>query len=144
MGTVKDRLQEYLDYKGITPYRMEKELGKTKGYWKNTKNPTSEFITLFVQKYNDISAEWLLRGKGGMLQPVEDNGGDDASHVTTPAAASPDIQLTALLKMLDRKDDTIRRQAEEIGTLKERLSTTDTDKGEDASGAAPQPFVHAG
>lgn len=65
---VRDRMQEYLDYKGITPYRLEKDLGKTKGYWGKTKNPTAEFITLFVARYNDISESWLLTGKGEMLK----------------------------------------------------------------------------
>lgn len=61
-------MQEYLDSKGISAYRLEKDLGKTKGYWGKTKNPTAEFITLFVNKYADISESWLLTGEGEMLK----------------------------------------------------------------------------
>lgn len=70
---VRDRMQEYLNYKGITAYRLEKDLGKTKGYWGKTKNPTAEFITLFVEKYNDVSEAWLLTGEGEMLKGGKSN-----------------------------------------------------------------------
>lgn len=72
-------MQEYLDFSGITAYRMEKDLGKSKNYWGNTKNPTAEFITLFLDKYRNVSAEWLLRGEGDMLTTQEDsvNGSND-------------------------------------------------------------------
>lgn len=81
---VRDRMQEYLDYKGITPYRLEKDLGKTKGYWGKTKNPTAEFITLFVARYNDISESWLLTGEGEMLKDMRQTDAvqDTASNPT--------------------------------------------------------------
>ena len=71
---VRDRMQEYLNYKGITPYRLEKDLSKTKGYWGKTKNPTAEFITSFVAKYKDVSESWLLTGEGEMLKVASSDG----------------------------------------------------------------------
>lgn len=34
---VKDKIQQYLDYKGISAYRLEADAGLSKGYWGKTK-----------------------------------------------------------------------------------------------------------
>jgi len=64
---LRNRMQEYLDFKGVSDYRLEIELDKSKGSWGKANNPTSDFITRFAKHYPDLSAEWLLRGIGEML-----------------------------------------------------------------------------
>lgn len=66
--TARERIQKYLDYRGITGYRFEKEIGKSKGTWASCKNPTAEFLCKVVDIYTELSAEWLLRGEGEMIK----------------------------------------------------------------------------
>lgn len=65
--TVKEKIQEYLEYKGISPTAAERELGWGVGAFTKAKSITVDRAKEFLLLYNDLSAEWLLRGKGEML-----------------------------------------------------------------------------
>ena len=69
--STKERLVEYLDFKGITKYRAEAELGWSNKSIANGKNFTAERLGEFVTKYNDVSLEWLLFGTGEMMKPKD-------------------------------------------------------------------------
>lgn len=66
---VKDRIKEYIEYKGITDYRFEKDMSLSKGYINKAKNPTADILMKMCGIYTDLSSEWLLRGEGPMLKP---------------------------------------------------------------------------
>ena len=69
--TVIEKMVEYQKYRGLSDYAIEKALGKSKGYWHTCKNPTAGIIQLFLEKFPDVSAEWLLRGEGEMIRGRE-------------------------------------------------------------------------
>ena len=66
-----ERFKEYLDYKGIANYRAETECGLSNGLIKNALKVGSALGSDKLEKilsvYQDLSAEWLLRGTGSML-----------------------------------------------------------------------------
>lgn len=68
---VLERIKEYLDYKGISVSAFEKSIGMSNAsFSKSLKNGgaigTDKLENILTQ-YNDLSAEWLLRGNGDML-----------------------------------------------------------------------------
>lgn len=65
--TVKDRIQQYIDYKGISIYRLEASAELSKGYWAKTKSISADVVMKISRIYTDISTDWLLRGEGEML-----------------------------------------------------------------------------
>lgn len=65
---IKERIQQYLEYKDISIYRLEATAGLSKGYWAKTKSISAEVAIKISRLYTDISAEWLLRGEGEMLK----------------------------------------------------------------------------
>ena len=65
--TVKDRIQQYIDYKGISIYRLEASAELSKGYWSKTKSISADVVMKISRIYTDISTDWLLRGEGEML-----------------------------------------------------------------------------
>lgn len=65
---IKEKIKQYLNFKGISDYRVEKELSLSKGYINKAKNPTSDVLMKLCGIYTDISAEWLLRGEGDMIK----------------------------------------------------------------------------
>ena len=70
----------------------------------------------------DISADWLLTGRGDMLKTEQ------------PAAAKTDPELV----------DTIRQQAQEIGQLKERIAQLEREGGKDVSTAHSETVARVG
>jgi len=66
--TVKQRLVEYLKYKGIGQNKFEKLAGISNGYISNLKSaPGAEHLTKILNAADDMSKEWLLTGEGPML-----------------------------------------------------------------------------
>lgn len=66
--TVKQRLVEYLRYKGIGQNKFEKLAGISNGYISNLKSaPGAEHLTKILNAADDMSKEWLLTGEGPML-----------------------------------------------------------------------------
>ena len=88
----KEKISEYLKYKGISIYRLEADSEMSKGYWYKTKSISAEVLARIACVYSDLSAEWLLRGKGDMILK-EDN---------TPAPASVDHDELVALRAENR------------------------------------------
>ena len=103
--TVKDRIQQYIEYKGISVYRLEASAELSKGYWAKTKSISADVVMKISRIYTDLSSEWLLRGEGSMLK--EDKTGVTLlSHSKVPETLSSqdiilyDISAAANLKTL--------------------------------------------
>ena len=67
-STAVERLKMYLCEKGITTRNFEMSIGKSNGYMNGVKNIPSNVLEEILDKYRDLSAEWLLRGTGDMFQ----------------------------------------------------------------------------
>lgn len=68
---VTDRLQEYLNFRKISPYTFERTCGIANGYLKKQMKGKgsigSEIVERITDKYKDLNITWLLTGKGQML-----------------------------------------------------------------------------
>ena len=106
---VKDRINEYIEYKGITVYRLEVSTGMSKSYWAKTRNISADVLLKIACLYLDLSAEWLLRGKGDMILK-EDN---------TPVPASVDHdELVAL-----RAENRVLRELLNLRSSEKKMET---------------------
>ena len=45
--TIKEKIQKYIDYKGVSVYRLEAEAGLSKGYWGKTKSISADIEAAF-------------------------------------------------------------------------------------------------
>lgn len=66
--TVKERICSFLASKGITPTAAEKLMGWGKGTITKSSSLSSDKLEEFVLQFPEVSAEWLLCGKGEMLK----------------------------------------------------------------------------
>ena len=57
--TIKEKIQKYIDYKGISVYRLEADAGLSKGYWGKTKSISADIAMKISRIYGDMSTEWL-------------------------------------------------------------------------------------
>lgn len=68
---VTDRLQEFLNYKNISPYTFERSCGIANGYLKKQIKGKgtlgSDIVERITEKFRDLNVTWLMTGKGQML-----------------------------------------------------------------------------
>lgn len=70
--TISQRLKQFVDYKGFTINKFSALIGASNSYFnkvfsKNT-NIGSDRIEKILEEFEELSAEWLLTGKGKMLK----------------------------------------------------------------------------
>lgn len=82
MKTIVNRLKEYLDYKSISVSVAEKEINISNASlskpFKNNTSIKTDTLEKFLITYPEISPEWLLTGKGSMLN--EDSTPDNINY----------------------------------------------------------------
>lgn len=68
MDTIESRLKQFLQMEGISPASFADTLGMQRSgishLLNGRNNPSYDFITKMLQSYPELSAEWLLIGKG--------------------------------------------------------------------------------
>lgn len=76
--TVKERISEFQRAKGYTDYAFEKVIGKGRGSWHSTTNPSANFLSLIFTTFPELSTEYVFRGVGDMVKG-NTNGTEDVS-----------------------------------------------------------------
>lgn len=78
MDTIESRLRQFLQMEGISPASFADALGMQRSgisHLLNGRNhPSYDFITKMLQRYPEVSADWLLMGKG---KPYKNSGSVD-------------------------------------------------------------------
>ena len=70
--TVKERLIQYLQFKGIGRNKFEALAGISSGYISNLKSaPGATHLTKILTAAPDLNQQWLLTGEGNMLKTAE-------------------------------------------------------------------------
>lgn len=67
-STIKAKILEYLDFKGITKYEFYKNTGVSNGVLSQKSGMSEENTMRFISHYSDISLDWLLKDKGDMIK----------------------------------------------------------------------------
>lgn len=129
MGKFIERLQFFQEKMGINDNQMTVKaslsvglLGKAK---KSGKDMAAESIEKILCAYPELSADWLLTGRGNMTKEAEDK---------------PPMSDTGTVMQLV---DTIRQQAQEIGQLKERIAQLENSGGQNVSDADSETVARA-
>lgn len=125
MGKFIERLQLFMEKQGINDNQMTVKAGLSVGLLgkakKSGKDMAAESIEKILYSYPELSAEWLLAGRGEMLKAETDSG-----------TQTPDTFMQLV--------ETIRQQAEEIGQLREQLERM----GRIAAAADREPAARVG
>ena len=64
----KERIYQYLNFKGISPTKAESMLSWGKGALTKQSSISVDKLEEFFLLFPDLSAEWLMRGEGEMLR----------------------------------------------------------------------------
>lgn len=67
--TVKERLIEFMKYKGLSQAKFEKSVGLSNGYINQLRHaPSIGKLQIIISAYPDLNPDWLLHGTGDMLK----------------------------------------------------------------------------
>lgn len=70
--SVKQRLIQFIKYKGIGQGKFEKTVGLSNGYINQLRHsPSPQKIQMIIGAYPDLNQSWLLTGEGEMLNSVK-------------------------------------------------------------------------
>ena len=115
-----DRIKEIIKYKGISTRKFCMEIGVANGFFDKVRDVGTEKALKILNRYPDISPEWLITGKGAMLREAS-AGKPQTATVAAPAAmperAPAAAEAVIYKEILDKKDSEIRELNREIGAL---------------------------
>lgn len=142
---------------GVSPTVVENVVGTRRG------KPSFDFLEKVCANAN-ISAEWLLMGKGEMLMDmfefrktpmvfhsdperyVEDKDDKSDEVDTPPISSNSDSKVVQdkeanemLLRLLKDKDESIGNLREEVGRLKERIAQLEREKNDSSASYQTAP-----
>ena len=100
---VKERVNELLISQSLSVRKLSEQIGvpqKTLNNQVNVSNPallTLETILLILERFPNVSTEWLLRGNGSMFLDEKESSSDS---YTTPAKRTSDYRI----KVIEKED----------------------------------------
>lgn len=100
---VKERVNELLISQSLSVRKLSEQIGvpqKTLNNQVNVSNPallTLETILLILERFPNVSTEWLLRGNGSMFLDGKESSSDSD---TTPAKRTSDYRI----KVIEKED----------------------------------------
>lgn len=66
--TIKERLRKYVSFLSIPRNEFEMRIKSSGGFLSNNSEPNGKLLISILDKYPDLSAEWLMRGEGEMIR----------------------------------------------------------------------------
>lgn len=90
ISTQKERILQFIDYKGITKNKFYTETGIANGVLDKKSGLSMETVEKFYNVYPEINLKWLITGKGNMINRIEQKDGsnstlsDDAKEIYSP------------------------------------------------------------
>lgn len=131
---VKDRIFEYLKYKGVSITKAESLLCWSKGALLKSNSISSDRLGEFYLHFCDVSPEWLLTGKVEMLKkPTNQEASGNVSDLEAEksflekeffylkAIRDKNADLIKAMDVIEEKDKEILRLKAEIESLKGML-----------------------
>lgn len=98
---LRARLQEFIEYKGMTKHKFESICNFSSRYISNVNNITGDKLETISNKFPELNIDWLVTGRGEMLNiphvTASNNSCGDNSCQTIMAAGN-DINKTMTAK----------------------------------------------
>ena len=153
--TIKDKIVAFLRLQNIKKSDFFEATGIQPSNFKGKNmlsQPGGDMLVKILTIYPELSAEWLMRGDGEMLRgsryaKIVDS--TSTQHSANNINEILDKQNTAsgvlnrLFDSLSEKEDILRKQAEEIGGLKERIKQLEYELKKHASVVSDSSIANA-
>lgn len=118
--SIKEKLAQYIKYKGISVNSFENSAGLSRGYYRKTNHISADALSKICGVYEDLSAEWLLRDCGNMLLANQSVGNITDSTVTGVNVSGDGISINS-----DRYEELInivRKHQDQISEFQKQIN----------------------
>ena len=115
ISPIKQRILLFVKKLDISKREFYAKIEVSRGTLESKTGITEDVICRFLKAYPEVNVDWLITGEGDMCKTK-----DFATH--------ENVSIPDLISQL-------KEQAEEIGRLKERITTLEREKGKSASHA---------
>ena len=119
--TAKSRILQFLEYKGVSKYSIEKKIGSN-GFLSSGKEIMSDKLRFIYEQFADLNLVWVITGEGDMLTKPNAN---KVSHVSEPPAAQYGRRTEAAEKtdrsIIDRLTILLEKKEAELDELKDEI-----------------------
>ena len=123
-STINCRIREFINYLDITDSAFAKKIGVTQSviasmFLRGTE-PSAKVISSILAVFDDISAEWLLRGKGEMLISANQSKDENTERISRLVDTIATLQgtINEQLKTIQALQEKERRLNGELAMLK--------------------------
>lgn len=123
-NTINGRIREFINYLDITDSAFAKKIGVTQSviasmFLRGTE-PSAKVISSVLAVFDDISAEWLLRGKGEMLISANQSKDENTERISRLVDTIATLQgtINEQLKTIQVYEDKVRKLNGELTMLK--------------------------
>lgn len=123
-STINGRIKEFINYLDITDSAFAKKIGVTQSviasmFLRGTE-PSAKVISSILAVFDDISAEWLLRGKGEMLISANQSKDENTERISRLVDTIATLQgtINEQLKTIQALQEKERRLNGELAMLK--------------------------
>lgn len=115
---IRNRIVKYIDHKMISKYKFYQIIGVSNGFLDKTGSIGSDKCEKISYVFPDLNMTWLLTGKGEMIL---ESSTETVPPITTPISHNMDTESFVYKKLLQEKEEEIKKLNREIGRLEERL-----------------------
>lgn len=123
-STINGRIREFINYLDITDSAFAKKIGVTQSviasmFLRGTE-PSAKVISSVLAVFDDISAEWLLRGKGEMLISANQSKDENTERISRLVDTIATLQgtINEQSKTIQVYEDKVRKLNGELTMLK--------------------------
>lgn len=127
-STINGRIREFINYLDITDSAFAKKIGVTQSviasmFLRGTE-PSAKVIHSILAVFDDISAEWLLRGKGEMLISANQSKDENTERISRLVDTIATLQgtINEQAKTIQVYEDKVRKLNGELTMLKNERS----------------------
>ena len=125
---VKQNILYFIEKQNISKYELYRKTGISNGILSQKGEMSEENTIKFLSFYTEVSADWLLTGKGEMLktstQSITQNGNTNVNNGHNVSGQGNIIKQTndELMEIIREKDKQIAEKDKQIAMLIEKIS----------------------
>jgi hypothetical protein len=127
--TVKDRVREFVKFKGITMSQFERMCGLSVGYVNAMRvSFGKDYLNNVLKQFPELNREWLLYGEGEMLKSgnfsqnqkkvtQNNENGDNIQGQNVTVQSNPQTNVDEFLAIIKQQANQITKSQEQIDRL---------------------------
>ena len=122
-SNIKQNILQFIERQNISKYKLYEKTGISNGTLSQKVGMSESNIMKFLSVYREVSAEWLLTGKGEMLKSsvqniVQNSGKNSINNISGNIEQQNHNELMEIIREKDRQ---IAKKDEQINKLIEKL-----------------------